>query len=134
MGVAAIRDGLATRLATIAGLKVYHEVPESIGATPAVLVKPESGAYYTAMGQGVMHIFSLTILVSLSQGHPRAQADLDTYLAFTGAESIRAAIEADGTLGGACDTLKVSRYYDYGGHEYAGTTYLGVRIECEIYE
>lgn len=134
MGVAAIRDGLATRLATIAGLQVYHEMPESVASTPAVLVKPGDGEFYTAMGSGMAHTFALTVLVSLGQGHQRAQAELDAYLAFDGAKSIRAAVEGDPTLGGACDTLKVGRYYDYGGHEYAGTTYLGVRIECEVFE
>lgn len=134
MSIVGIRDGLNTRLATISGLKVYHEAPEAIASTPAITVLPSAGDYYTAMGSGLAHVFTLTVLVSLSQGHQRAQAELDKYLARSGADSILAAIEGDPTLGGACDTLKVTRYYDYGGHDYAGQRFLGARIEVEVYE
>jgi len=37
-----------------------------------------------------------------------AQNDLDKYLAGSGAYSIKAAIESDLTLGGACNTLRVT--------------------------
>lgn len=134
MSLSLIRNDLETRLATISGLTIYHEMPEAVASTPAVLVKPENADYYTAMGSGMMHTFSLTVLVSLGQGHQRAQAQLDDYLAFEGSKSIRQAVEGDQTLAGACDTLKITRYYEYGGHEYAGTTYLGARIECQVWE
>jgi len=134
MGIAAIRDGLEMRLETIGGLRIYHEMPALIASTPAILVKPEAGEYDFEMGGSkISHVFVLTLLVSLGQGHERAQAELDAYLAPTGANSIKAAIEAEQTLGGACDDLRVRRYYDYTGHIYAGTQYLGVKLECEVW-
>jgi hypothetical protein len=134
MSLTEIRIGLGTRLATILGLMVYHRAPSRVAKTPCVVILPRHGDYDRTMGGLMAHMLEVTVLVSLNQSHERAQAELDEYISATGTKSIKAAIETDRTLGGNAADCHVTRYYDYGGLEYAGVLYLGCRFEVEVYE
>lgn len=133
MSVVGIRDGLKTALAST-GLVVYHEAPAQVSQTPCAIVLPREGQYDQTLGGMIAHTFVMTLLVSLAGGYERAQATLDAYLAASGVSSVKAAVDADHTLGGACTHARVVRYYEYGGHEYGGATYLGCRLEVEVIE
>ena len=132
MGLAAIRDGIKTRLGTISGLRSFDTVPESVNEFPAAVVKPSSGELDPAFGDaGPVLIFVITILVT-RQDLATAQDALDPYLDVTGASSIRAAIEGDPTLNSSCDSCRVTRFAEYGAHEHAGILLLGVNIYLEV--
>lgn len=62
----------------------------------------------------------------------RGQELLDTYLAPTGAASVRAAIESDRTLGGACKTLHVHHVDCYRLYTVGTSTYYGARFRVVI--
>lgn len=102
-----VRTGLATALDTIAGLRCYDHVPDG-PAVPCAIVEPVEVTYHEASVPGGTVYFRAYVLVIVGRMSDRAASDrLDAYLANTGASSVRAAIESDPTLGGACSTLVV---------------------------
>jgi DNA-binding NtrC family response regulator len=62
-----------------------------------------------------------------------AQDAVDQYLNSTGALSIKAAVEADVTLGGAAYTSRVTGWSDYGTIVIGGTEYMGARLSVEAW-
>jgi hypothetical protein len=106
MNPTAVRAGLATALDTIAGLRVFDHVPDSL-APPAAVIEPVEVVFDEAMVRG-LDKYRAFVLVIVGRMSERSASDrLDAYLAGSGASSVKAAIEADKTLGGACDTLQV---------------------------
>lgn len=99
-------DGLVTRLRTIDGLRAYDR-PADITAPPAAFVLLETVDYQNAFALGDPRL-TFTVTVVVARTSDRAAYDrLSDFLAPTGAKSIRAAIEADRSLGGVCQTLIV---------------------------
>jgi hypothetical protein len=106
MNPTAVRAGLATALDTIAGLRVFDHVPDSL-APPAAVIEPVEVVFDEAMVRG-LDLYRAFVLVIVGRMSERSASDrLDAYLAGSGGSSVKAAIEADKTLGGACDTLQV---------------------------
>ena len=102
-----VRAGLATAIDSIAGLRVFDYVPDSI-APPAAVIEPVEVEFDEAMVRG-LDKYRAYVLVIVGRMSERGAADrLDNYLAGSGVSSVKAAIEADRTLGGACDTLQVT--------------------------
>ena len=102
-----VRQGIATALEAIVGLRCFDYVPDSL-APPAAVVEPLEIDYDEAMQQGC-EFYRAFILVIVGRMSDRSSQDrLDTYLTTTGPSSIKAAIETDRTLGGACSTLQVA--------------------------
>lgn len=129
--VGALRDGLKTRLQTIAGLRVYDTVPGEV-SPPAAVVRPESITFDSSMSRG-SDDFVFTVLVLVSTAVDRvAQDKLDGYLDGAGALSVKAAIEADPDLGGAADWTNVTGVRNYGLVEYAGVPYLGAEFVIHV--
>lgn len=106
MTPAGVRAGLAARLATISGLRSFDYVPDGL-SVPAAVVEPLEIIYDEAMAGGLDQ-YRAFVLVVVGRMSERSAADaLDAYTASTGATSVKAAIEADRTLAGACATLNV---------------------------
>lgn len=107
MTPSAVRQGLATALDTITGLRSFDYVPDGI-SPPAAVVEPIEVSYHEAQVSTGLNYYRAYILVIVGRMSDRSSQDrIDAYLNNTGASSIRAAIEADRTLGGACSTLSV---------------------------
>lgn len=121
--LAAVRDGLKTRLATILGLRAHDVWPDTINA-PAALVRPVSDPIQETLS-GIQSWRFEVVLVGYpaQQGMARGQETIDGYLAAAGSQSIAAALRGDRTLGGIVSTLDVSGWRDYGVLD------LGVSIE-----
>lgn len=126
-----LRTGVATRLATISGLNSYDTVPGSV-VTPAAIVEVATIDYDAAMGRGADDITLAVRLLVSAVVDDVAQGKLDAYLAGSGATSVKAAIEADGTLGGRASFAVVPRVRTYGLIDYAGVQYLGAVLDVEI--
>lgn len=127
----AIREGLRVRLATITGLTGYAK-PKGTPVLPAGLVLPRQIAFDETMGRGSDLLnFEVLILVSLVTADMAAE-DLDPYLAGSGSQSVKEAIEADATLAGAVEWTVVKGVTDYGDVEYSGKLYLGARFVVEV--
>jgi hypothetical protein len=106
--VVQVLDGLATRLRTIDGLRVYDR-PADITAAPAAFMLLEAVDYQNAFALGDPRM-EITVSVVVARTSDRAAYErMSEYLAPTGSRSVRAAIEADRSLGGVCQTLIVLR-------------------------
>lgn len=127
----AVRAGIGTALDTIAGLRCFDYVPDSL-APPAAVVEPLEIDYDEAMNSGTQ-FYRAFILVIVGRMSDRSSQDrLDAYLTDTGASSVKAALEADRTLGGACATLQVasSRPREV---VVSGVNMIAYRFEARIY-
>lgn len=101
-----IHTALATRLATISGLRVADHLPEQINP-PVAVIQLQQVTYHRAMVGGLSEWQFVISCVAGRMGDRIAQKLIDTWLSYSGTGSVRAAIEADPTLGGQAKTLKV---------------------------
>jgi hypothetical protein len=100
-----IRDGIATNLATISGLRTASEVPDN-PSPPIAIVQFQSVDYDGAFQQGVStYSFLVSVLVGRA-AERTVQRKLNAY-ASTGAGGIKNAIESDKSLGGAAYDVRV---------------------------
>ncbi len=131
--ITSIREGLATRLKTIAGLNVYDHLPGQFSTPAAITGGPSTVDYDAAMRRGLDR-YEFPVRLYASMAHSRGGQDaLDEYLASSGAKSVKAAIEGDRTLGGAVSDLRVTTVSGYGRTTYGGVDYFGAEILVELY-
>jgi hypothetical protein len=104
--VSQVAAGLAARLATISGLRTSTYQPEQLNPPQAFPVLGNV-QYHRAMGGGdVQMTFDVVVIVGRYVDR-LAHDRLDDYLSYSGASSLRAALEGDRTLGGVAQTLQV---------------------------
>ena len=130
--VSAIGDGLATALATISGLRTYSYQPEQLNV-PFAYVNLDSINYHMAFNGGNVVTTWSVVLVVARWTDRNANAALDAYVSYSGASSVRAAIEADKTLGGICQTLIVNSSADVTSLNSADAEFLEVQFKVEVY-
>lgn len=98
-----IRQGLAARVDTIVGVKVYDHVPDSITTLSAVVVPGDPYLeYHGSLGPGGLVVVNLEVLLLAQKAVAKvAQQKLDALL-FTGGDDQRSVVDAidnDRTLG-----------------------------------
>ena len=132
--VSAIATGLQVRLDTIAGVRAYSYQPEQLNPPFAYPVL-NTVSYHQTMGMGsAMTQFDWTVYVVVGRWVDRvAMTNLDGFLSPTGASSIRAALEGDLTLGGACQNLVVASSANISALEQDDAEYLQVSFSVTIY-
>jgi hypothetical protein len=132
--VSAIATGLQVRLDTIAGVRAYSYQPEQLNPPFAYPVL-NTVSYHQTMGMGsAMTQFDWTVYVVVGRWVDRvAITNLDGFLSPTGASSIRAALEGDLTLGGACQNLVVASSANISALEQDDAEYLQVSFSVTIY-
>lgn len=134
MNPSTVRDNLKTALATISGMRCLDTVPDSVNI-------PTNGAV------AIVGMLDLTFDFTLNRGfdsatcsilvvvgrmsESAAQDRLDAYLASDGSSSVKAAIEADKTLSGAVQTLRVTQATS-GMITVANIDYLSYRYEVTL--
>ena len=103
----AVRNGLKDNLQTIPGLRVYELIP-SPAVAPAAIVGQLDFTFDLNNARGLDQANLDVVVLVQRLAQKSAQNDLDKYLQGSGDYSIKAAIESDLTLGGACSTLRVT--------------------------
>jgi hypothetical protein len=132
MSISSLRSGLGANLATIAGLRVSTYIPDDISPPVAVISAP-TVTYDTAFRQGLTTFdFTVTVLVGRTSERS-AQSKLDAYCDPTGAQSVKAALESDQTLGGAAQALRVTRTNGNAAVLVGETTYAAVELTVVVY-
>lgn len=107
LNVNTVMDGIGVRLATISGLRVFDFMPDSFSPPAAVVSLPDLVDYDASYQRGTDRIkFNVHVLVGKVSDR-NARDRLGDYLAGTGGTSVKTAIEADKTLGGAAETTRV---------------------------
>jgi hypothetical protein len=100
-----IRNGIATNLRTITGLRATGEVPDQ--PNPPQAVVQLQNVDYDGAFQGGMTTYSFLVTVLVGRAAERAaQQKLNIY-ASTGAGGIKPAIESDKTLSGTAYDVRV---------------------------
>jgi hypothetical protein len=98
--VSQIRQGIATNLGSISGLRVSAIVPDNPNP-PVAFIEPQGVSYDTTFGRGMDEFdFDVTVLVQRSTDVRTAQNLLDGYIQSSGSQSVKQAIELDRKLGG----------------------------------
>ena len=127
--IAAIRDGIAANLAAVPNLRVsatFLDAPRP----PVAMVLPDGIDYDLNANRGAD---TFTFIVSLLVGRAddrAAQRNIDVFV--VGPNSVKAAVEADRTLGGAANTCRVTQMRNYGQVNIGDVVYLGVEFEVEV--
>lgn len=119
MTVAAVRTALAS--ITITDLDCFPYIPDTIDP-PCMGVGRMLLKYDTAFRGLVEYEVTLHVFASRADSW-QGQDDLSAYMEPTGSSSIKAALESDKTLGGACQTLRVESVEGPGLVDVGGTQF-----------
>jgi len=129
--LADIRNGLATSLAAITGLRVHKTIPDQVAVPAAIIGLPEI-EYDLAM-RGTASKFTIPVRIYASKASERAaQEKVDEFMEASGDKSVKQAIETDPSLAGAAHTVRVSAAKGYGVYAVGGVDYLGVEFVVEV--
>jgi hypothetical protein len=130
--ISQIRDGIATNLTAIGGLRTTTTVPDN-PQPPVAIIQPTSIEYDRAFRNGLdLYNFTVTLIV----GRPSertAQNLLDLYCASTGSSSVKLAIESNRTLSGVIQDLRVTAMRNYGTISLGDQTYLAAEFDLIVY-
>jgi len=118
-----LRSALATRLATVSGLRTSATLPDQ-PTPPQAVVYPERVIYDTAMGRGSDEYTFVVIVIVGRIAERSAQTSLDAYCNPSGSTSIKAAIEGDQTLGGNALDCRVTEMRGQSSLTIGDATYL----------
>lgn len=131
MIISQIREGIKQNLSSIDGLRTYDQVPDVI-VPPCVVVGQLDFTFDLNNARGLDQA-NLDVFVIVQRFSERTGQDkLDKYLAGSGDFSIKTAIESDRTLGGACDTLRVTSA-ESGTYQMGDIDYLSYRYRLTVY-
>lgn len=126
-----LRNGIKAALGTIDGLSAYAIEPAS-PKYPAAWIFPQRINYHASYEGEMTYTLSVSVGVASTEiGH--AQSNLDPFLAPSGAKSIVAALEADPSLGGVADSLRVVALTGYGARDLGGSTAIIATFEVEVF-
>ena len=121
-----IADGIVTALDTITGLRAFKDIPAAVNPPTAF---PTLGQItYDDMEDSRTVNWSLLILVATA-AQRTAQASLRAYADRNTTQSIRTALEADGTLSGTVMDLRVVGSSAPQIYTVAEIEYYGVEIQ-----
>lgn len=130
--VSQVADGLKARLATISGLRTFSYQPEQLNP-PIAFPSLSSIQYHRAFAGGnVQMVWIIRVIVGRYLDRT-AHALLDDYLSYSGAKSIRAALEADTTLGGVAASLVVSSSADISSLAVDGAEFLEIQTTITVH-
>lgn len=129
-----IRAALAANIAALAAAEGFQVSQYMIGPSPPAIEISgiEEIRYDVAMQRGGDQnnvLVRAFVSTGLSEG---TQQKLDRLLASSGATSMKAAIESDPTLGGACDDLRVTDCSGYVVYPTATGNVLGAEWTIQI--
>lgn len=129
-----IQIGIRNRLATIAALgsRAYATEPEN-PIFPCAYPRVVDWTYDDTFDCTTVWHFDVWVLVGIEPGFNRAQTWLNPYLAPVGANSVKAAIDADPTLGHTVSSARVTGGGAYGRVDLSGVIALGASVRLEVF-
>lgn len=130
--VSQVATGLANRLATISGLRTSAYQPEQLNP-PFAFPTLNRIEYHRAFAGGDV-VMDWTVNVIVGRYVDRNSfAILDDYLSYSGAKSVRAAIEGDKTLGGVCQTLVLPSGANITSLSSADAEFLQIQFQVTVH-
>lgn len=130
--ITAIRQGIATNLGTISGLRTSAELPDNPNP-PTAVVALETIDYDGAFQQGVT-TFMFTVIVIVGRQSDRiSQRSLNQYASQNGERSIKTAVESDRSLGGNAMDCRVRGMTSVGSLQLNDTEYMAAEFSVAVY-
>ena len=127
-----IRAAMGTALSEVQNLRVRELIPALV-VPPMAVVQPQDIEYDLNANRGVnRYTFTVTVFVVKADDRS-AQLRVDPFVSTSGPQSVKAALEADRTLGGEVDTLRVTNVSNYSSQDANDVLYLAVDFEVEVY-
>lgn len=131
MSISLLRQGLATNLQTISGLRVVDTLPDLVNPPMAMIGLTKVN--YNQQNQRSMAEYTFQVTVVVGRVSERtAQASLDVLVA-PGAGSVKYAIESDRTLGGNAYEVFVPELSAYGAVSINGIDYLSAEFSVQVF-
>lgn len=135
--LAAVRAGLAAAIKAQFGPDVQCSGYLLVSATPPCFdVLLQSVTYDEAMNRGLDELTLTVRGVVQNTSDIGGQKNLDEWCVSSGPTSVKAALEADRTLGGVCQTLKVTElgaYQKFTSTTGSGADYLAADWTVVVY-
>lgn len=127
--ISAMRNALATNLATISGLRTAAEIPDN-PSPPIAVVALDSIDYDQAFKQGLT-IYNFTVMVIVGRAAEReAQRRLNAYCQTDG---VKSAVESDRSLNGTAYDCRVVNVSSIGSLQLNDQTYLAADFQVAVY-
>lgn len=130
--ISQVNAGIAARLATIEGLRVFDYQPDN-AYPPYAYPSLSNIEYHKAMAGGAQTYTYLVTIITGRVDERTAQDELDAFASYDGARSVRAAIEADRTLGGVVDTLILSSSANVSAMSIGDNNYITLDFSLTVY-
>lgn len=132
MDLYAVKDEIATVLATITGLRTYAWAQGTVVPPAALPGWPDRLDYVQTYGRGQSHCPDLPVLVVVGKASERAAAkSLGAYVAETGTNSIPAKLEGRAGSWTTCDAVTVS-WVGFPAVSIAGVDYLAAEFHLDV--
>jgi hypothetical protein len=129
--ISELRQGLATNLQTISGLRVVDTLPDLVNPPMAMIGLTKVN--YNQQNQRSMAEYTFQVTVVVGRVSERtAQAALDVLVA-PGLGSVKYAIESDRSLGGKAYEVFVPELSAYGAVSINGIDYLSAEFSVQVY-
>lgn len=133
--LASVFDGVTTG-EELAGVPVvvtaYADVPGTV-EVPAVVLELDDIQYDQTMGAGMDEFTFIALLLVEYQDMATAQRSLRSFMSRNGGFGrLKAALEADVTLGGLVSVAHMTGVRRIGGITYGEATYLGAEVLIEV--
>ena len=127
-----IRKGLLGQLALVRGLRVSEHVPEQVNPPAAIITRAEVD--YTQNRSGGLTEWSMQVqLIAGRMADQQSQRQIDAWLSWDGDQSVRQALEADRTLGGNCQTSRVTSADALSSVQVGDSEYIGVTVAVTVW-
>ena len=130
MSLSDIRAGLADNLETIAGIRVYEEVPDN-PVMPCAVIQLTDVAYDVAFQRGATNYTFVIHLIVVRTTERRAQEKLDRFID-NGARSVKTAVESDLDLAGSAFDVTVTELRDIGPTTIGDVNYLAAKFVATV--
>lgn len=130
--VTAVLEAVAAKVSGIGGLRAFAYAPDSI-APPTAVVEIDRVEYDSNFVRGCDELM-VRISVFVSRADDRSGlAKLKTFMAGSGAGSVKAAVEADPTLGAVVETLNVDSVDQIGARQVGDVWYYGCDLNLRVW-
>lgn len=124
-----ILDAVEAMLTPLPNLRVRDvvgpDLPVTGNASVAVVLTPDIGSYRSTMGRGIYELDVDVLVVTSTTVDRVGQRKLARYASQTGPASLRAAVEADQTLGGTVHTSYLASFTNLGLEKVGPADYFG---------
>ena len=128
-----IRNGIGTNLSdNIASLSVYNYTPDRSEPPLIIVGVLDQLEYDTTMQRGSDTYEIPCRLLIANVDAQLAQETLDGYIASSGSNSVKQAIESDVTLSGVVSSVRVTEARNYGSYTLNNTDLIGVDFLVQV--